>query len=102
MQIGKEQTDAMLHLQKEVLDACQEAGRAWADRAKAEVDFWSELATKLSECHSVPEGVEAYRDSMSHRMQMAAEDTQHLMQDSQKMIAAMMSSLGTGRSAKSK
>jgi len=102
MQIGKERTDAIFHLQNDVLDAYQEASRAWADRMKAEVDFWSELTTKLSECHSVPAGFEAYRDSVSHRMQMAAEDAQYLVQDSQKMIAAVRSLLGTGQSSKIK
>jgi hypothetical protein len=38
MQLGKEQTDAMLRLQKEVLDTYQEASQAWAARVKTEVD----------------------------------------------------------------
>jgi len=92
----------MLRRQKEVLDAYQEANQAWAARVKMEVDFWSELATKSSEFRTAPEGLEAYRSRISQRMQMAAEDTRHLVEDSQKVMAVVMGSLGNGGSAKSK
>jgi Phasin protein len=102
MQLGKEQTDAMLNVHKELLDAYQEAGQAWVNRVKSEVEFWSELATKLAASRSVPDGLEAYRDGISHRMQMAAEDGRRMFEDGQKVIAAMTNSVSNGFSTKAK
>src|SRR6266545_8165038 len=82
--LGKEQTEAMLGMQKELLEACEQASRAWLARVKSEVDLWSELAAKLSSTKSPPEALEAYRECVAQRMQMAAEDGQRLMEDCQK------------------
>jgi hypothetical protein len=102
LQFGKERSDAMLKVHKEVLDAYQEASQAWVSRVKSEVEFWSELANKLATSRSVPEGMETYRDGISHRMQMAAEDGQRMFEDGQKMIAAVTKSLSGGLSAAGK
>ena len=99
LQFGKERADAMLHGQQEMLNACQEAGRAWADRLKAEVELWSDLAAKLTASRSLPEGLQAYQDCISHRVQMATEDSQRLLEDSQKVVAAVTNSLSSGLSA---
>ena len=42
-QLGKRQTDAVLNLQKELLDTYEEASRAWLSRVKSEVELWSNL-----------------------------------------------------------
>ena len=42
-QSGKEQTEAMLGMQRELLEACEQASRAWLARLKSEVDLSSEL-----------------------------------------------------------
>src|SRR4029453_9118124 len=52
--LGKEQTEAVLGMQKELLEACEQASRAWLARVKSEVDLWSELATKLARTQSLP------------------------------------------------
>ena len=101
LQLGKERTDAMLNLHKELLDAYQEASQAWVGRVQLEVQFWSELAGKLAANRSVPEGLETYRDSISHRLEMAAEDGRRTFEDGQKMVAAVTASLFNG-SAKAK
>lgn len=51
-QLGKRQTDAVLNLQKELLDTYEEASRAWLSRVKSEVELWSNLASKLTELRS--------------------------------------------------
>lgn len=96
LQLGKDRTDAMLNVQKELLDAYEEASRTWAARVKSEVELWSELAKKLTATRSVPEGLEAYRDTVSQRMQMAAEDGRRLFEEGQKIIAAVSRSLANG------
>jgi hypothetical protein len=61
--LGKEQTESMLDLQKELLEACEQASRAWLARVKSEVDLWSELAAKLARTQSAPEAWELIRNA---------------------------------------
>jgi Phasin protein len=96
LQFGKERTDAMLNAQKEVLEAYQEAGRSWLARMESELALWKDLAAKLTASRTLPEGIKAYSDSMSQRMQMAAEDGRHLFEDAQKLIAAITGSFNGG------
>jgi len=94
---GKEQTDAMLGVQKELLEACEQASRAWLDRIKSEVDLWSGLATKLASTRSGPEALSAYQECLTQRMQMAAEDWRRLSDDYQKVMLTMTQSATNGR-----
>src|SRR5579863_2319138 len=96
LQFGKERTEAMIHVHKELLDAYQEASKAWVDRVQSEVKFWSELSGKLAASRSVPEGMETCSESIAQRLQMAAEDGQRLFEDGQKMIATVTASLTNG------
>jgi hypothetical protein len=88
VQFGKNQADAMLRLQKEVLGAYEEVSRAWLARVKSEIDFWSDMSSKLTASPSMPDGLAAYRDCLSRRMQMAAEDGRRLFENGQKIINA--------------
>jgi hypothetical protein len=96
LQFGKERTDAMLNVHKELLDAYQEASKAWISRVQSEVQFWSELAGKLAASRSVPEGLGAYSDGISHRLGMAAEDGRRLFEDGQKMVVSITRSIFDG------
>jgi hypothetical protein len=96
LQFGKVRTDAMFNIQKELLDAYAELSRSWAARVKSEVNFWSDLAAKLSNTHSAPEGLGAYRQYVSQRMQMAADDGQRLLSDSQRIMGALAQALPNG------
>ncbi len=95
-QLGKNQTEAMLNMQKEMMAAYEEAGRSWIERVKAEVELWSDLAAKLSASHSAPDGLQAYRDSVAQRMKMAAEDGQRMFAEGQKIIGAVSRSMSDG------
>jgi hypothetical protein len=48
IKLGKERTDAMMTLQKDLLDAYEQASNAWLARVKSEADLWSGLAAKLT------------------------------------------------------
>ena len=85
-ELGKEQTEAMLNMQKELMDAYEQASRAWLSRVKSEADLWSELAAKLAATRSVPEAMEAYQSFIAQRMQMAAEDGRRQSDDAQAMM----------------
>jgi hypothetical protein len=63
---------------------------------KSEVEFWSDLASKLSATRSVPEAMEAYQKSAAQRMQMATEDGRRLTEDYQRIIQKFSGSLSNG------
>jgi hypothetical protein len=94
-QLGKDQTEAMLNVQKEMMTAYEEVSRSWIERVKAEVELWSDLAKKLSATDSVPDGMQAYRDTVAKRMTMATEDGQRLLEEGQKIIGAVNRSMST-------
>ena len=94
--LGKEQTESMLSMQKELLDAYDQSSRAWLARVKTEVDLWSDLAKKLSATQSVPDVVGAYQQCVAQRMQMAAEDGRRLYDDCQKITQTITRSLSNG------
>jgi hypothetical protein len=93
------QTEATLAVQKEVLDACVEAGNAWLARVKSEADLWSQLATKVMTTHSMPEALGAFQEWGVQRAQMAAEDGRRFSEDTQKFMAAVARSLSNGWSS---
>jgi hypothetical protein len=95
-QFGKERTDAMLNAQKELLESYQKAGRSWLARMESELELWNDLATKLTASRTLPEGFKAYSDSISQRLQMAAEDGRHLFEDAQKLMATLTASFNGG------
>jgi hypothetical protein len=96
LKLGREQTAATLKIQKEMLEAYDEASRAWLARVQSEVDLWSHLAAKVTATRSIPEALSAYRESVAQRMQMAAEDGKRLSDDCREIMAKISSSLTKG------
>jgi Phasin protein len=90
---GQAQTEAMLTVQKDLLDTYEEISRAWLARVKSEADLWSELASKVSGARSVPDALGAYQQSVAQRMQMAADDGRRVFDDSQKIMGTIAKSL---------
>lgn len=95
-QLGKEQTDAMLGLQKELLEAYEQASQTWFARVKSEVELWSDLATKLGTTHSPTEAMEIYQQIVAQRMQMAEEDVKRASEDCQRIVGKVGRSLSNG------
>jgi len=83
---GQEQAEAMLGMQKELLEVCEQASRAWLDRVKSEVDLWTELAAKLSSTRSLPDALGTYQECGTQRMQMAAEDGRRMADECQRFL----------------
>jgi hypothetical protein len=94
--LGKEQTAAMLDMQKELLETYEQASRAWLARAKSEADLWSQLATKLSASRTFPDALGAYQECVSQRMQLTAEDGRRLFDECQKITQKITQSLSGG------
>ena len=93
---GKDQAEALTALQKELMEAYEEAGRAWSERMRTELELWSELGKKLTSTHSVPEAVQIYQQSMTQRMQMVAEDSQKFAADCQKLAQKFARTMSPG------
>jgi hypothetical protein len=91
--LGQERAEAAMILQRELLDAYEQASRAWLARVQSEVQLWSELATKLIATRSASEAVQAYTKSVSRRMQMSAEDGKRLLDDCQRVTSKITKSL---------
>ena len=93
---GQERTEAAMALQKELLAAYEEAGRAWLARVQSEVALWSDLASKLTATRTIPEAIETYTQCVSQRMKMAADDGRLLADEAQKITQKITKSLGAG------
>jgi hypothetical protein len=76
--LANEPAEAMLRLQKELLDIYDQASRDWLAQLKSETELWSGLATKLVETRSVPDAIKSYQEWISQRVEMAAADAQRL------------------------
>lgn len=85
---AKKQIEAFTNAQSEALDDFQEMNQQWLDRLQAEASLASELASKLTAAHSIPDAVAAYQEWGSRRLEMMAEDTKHLWDDTQKFMQA--------------
>ena len=94
--LGEKQSEAMLAMQQELADVCEQISRAWLARLQAEGDLWSGLATKISAARSVPDALTIYQECASQRMQMATEDGRRLFEDSQKIMSTMARSMTPG------
>jgi uncharacterized protein (DUF885 family) len=94
--LGQGHAEAAVTLQKELLEAYEQASRAWLARVQSEVQLWSELATRLAATRSVPEAIEAYTKCVSQQMQMTAEDGKRLLDDCQKITQKITKPLGNG------
>jgi hypothetical protein len=96
LKLGREQTEATFKIQKDVLEAYEEASRAWLARVQSEVELWSQLATRLAATRSIPEALGAYQELVAQRMQMAAEDGKRLSDDCREIMGKIAGSLPKG------
>lgn len=96
LNFGREQTEATLEIQKELLQTYEQASRAWLDRVRSEIELWSDLANKLSETRSLPDALGAYQASVAQRLQMAAEDGQRMTSEYQEIMGKITRSLTKG------
>jgi hypothetical protein len=93
---AQDQVQATLAVQKQLLEAYEQASRDWLARVQSEFALWSDLGKKLVSTRSVPEVIEAYGECLSAQMKMTAEDGQHLFNDWQQITQKVTKSLGKG------
>ena len=89
LELGKERTEAVIALQKRLLDAYGQSSCAWLDRIRSETEFWSDAAIMLTVPRSVPEALMGHQQCIAERIRMIAEDGRKLYEDGQKIIATI-------------
>ena len=92
---GQAQTDAMLAMQKEVLDAFEEMRRAWLSRVKSEADFWHSMVANMQDARSLPDALGAYQQCVAE-MKLAGEDGRRLLDDSQRTMSIVTRVISKG------
>jgi hypothetical protein len=85
LSFGLGQAEALVALQKELLEAYEKASNSWLARVKSEAEFWSDLSAKLTATRSVPEAIETYTKTVGQRVQMAADDGRRQLEEAQKI-----------------
>jgi hypothetical protein len=85
-EIGKKRIETMMKIQKELFDRFEEFNRAWFTRAKSEASLVSDFVTKVTAARSAPETATACQECMDKRMELLAEDSRRLFDDSQKFF----------------
>lgn len=96
IKFGREQTEATLGIQKELLETYEQASRAWLARVRSEVELWSDLANKLAATRSIPDALGACQESVSQRVQMAADDGRRMAAEYQEIMDKVTRSLTKG------
>jgi hypothetical protein len=94
--LGREQAEAATALQSEFIKAYEQTSHAWLARAQSEVTLWSDLATRLGSTRSPSDFLEAWTTCASKRMQMVAEDGQHLFNDGQEITQRISRAMNNG------
>jgi hypothetical protein len=85
-EIGKKRIEAMMEVQKELLDQFAEFNKIWFARAKSEASLASEFVAKLTAARSVPETTSACQECVGKRMEMLVDDGRQFFADSQKLL----------------
>jgi len=82
--------------QTEQFNNFQETNRHWLDRVQAEANLASEFVSKITAARSIPDAMTAYQEWGGKRLEMMAEDTKHLLENTQKYMQTSARLLANG------
>lgn len=85
-EFSKKRLEALVEMQKELLETIGAMNQAWFERAKSEAELASELVSKLSDARSMPETANVCQECMGKKMDLLVDDGRRLFADSQKFI----------------
>jgi hypothetical protein len=94
LNFGQERAETAMNLQKELMQAYEQASRAWLERVQTELSLWTDLASKLTATRSLPDAIEAYTKTVSRQIQMTAEDGKRLLDNAQQVTDKITKALG--------
>jgi hypothetical protein len=84
--MGGKPVEALVEMQKQILDSFDEANRAWLARARLEAVLGIELVNRLTTAHSIHAVASAYAECMSRHLDMLAEDGRRMLDDSKRLL----------------
>jgi hypothetical protein len=84
--MGTKRMEDFVNAQTELFDVLQETNREWLDRIQSEATLASEFASKLTAARSIPDAMTTCQDWTSRRFELMAEDSKHLLANTQKFI----------------
>lgn len=93
---GKDQTDALMEMQRELSKLIERANEDWLARVELERNMATELTSKLTSAKSLPDAAKAYQEWMSRRIETMTKDSQKFFADSQKFVSSMNRFLANG------
>jgi hypothetical protein len=96
MAFGGQRIEALMNVQKELLDTFEQINRERLARAQQETKLASEFAGRLTTARSIPDVMTAYQEWAGKRMEMFTEDGRKLAEDSQKIFSATARLLSNG------
>ncbi len=99
--IVKERIEDFVNAQTELLEKLQELNRQWFDRMQSEANLTFEFASKLTAARSIPDAMTACQEWANRRVEMMAEDREHLLSDCQKFTETGAHLLWNGWQSKS-
>lgn len=94
--LGKKSMEEFAKAQSDLLSTVQDAHRRWFDRMQSEAKLASEFAHKVSNCRSIPDAVAACQEWTGRHFEMMADDSRHLLTDSQKVMERSAQFLSEG------
>jgi hypothetical protein len=96
MAFGGQRIEALMDIQKELLDTFEQINGERMARAQQETKLASEFAGRLTSARSIPDVMAAYQEWAGKRMEMFTEDGRKLAEDSQKIFSATARLLSNG------
>ena len=80
--------DAMMDLQRQLLEYTAEFNQIWATRAQSEQKLVADLIEKLAAAKSAPEAASAWQNCLQQQMQLYADDAKRYLDQHQKFMRA--------------
>ncbi len=85
---GTKRVEEYLNAQAGLVKMFEGMNREWADRVQSEANLASEFAAKLMAARSMPDALAAYQEWISQRLELMAEDSKHVLANTQKLMEA--------------
>jgi hypothetical protein len=86
--VGRQRIGKIVETENDILQTLRRINQAWFDRTQAEADLTSEFVADLTSARSTPETVAAVQKWTNQRMELAADDAQRMLADTQQFMEA--------------
>lgn len=84
--LGKKNAEEFVKAQSDLLSTMHDAHRRWFDRMQSEAKLATDFTHKVTTSRSIPEAVAACQEWTGRRLEMMADDSNHFLTDSRKVL----------------